>query len=113
MVHTPHLRKLAKDGVRLTNHHVQPFCSPTRATILTGLRVKPVRTASVAKTPYGTACVMASLSGRHVLRYGLQNTVIWPQDAWAVPQNETLLSQRLKAQGYYTASLGKVPPARP
>lgn len=40
-------------------------------------------------------------------RYGLQNTVIWPQDAWAVPQNETLLAQNLKDAGYYTTQLGK------
>eukprot|EP00966_Prymnesium_polylepis_P275631 6368527-Prymnesium_polylepis.1 len=51
---TPNLNALATAGLRLRNHHVQPVCSPTRATLLTG---------------------------RHVLRYGLQNTVIWPQDA--------------------------------
>ena len=77
---TPHLNALAAAGVRLRNHHVQPFCSPTRATLLTG---------------------------RHVLRYGLQNTVIWPQDAWAVPQNETLLPQNLREAGYATAAFGK------
>ena len=42
-----------------------------------------------------------------MLRYGLQNTVIWPQDAWAVPQNETLLSQNLREAGYATAAFGK------
>ena len=31
VVRSPHLRRLAYDGVRLSNHHVQPFCSPTRA----------------------------------------------------------------------------------
>lgn len=77
---TPHLNKYAMEGVRLTNHHVQPVCSPTRAALLTG---------------------------RHVLRYGLQNTVIWPQDAFAVPRNETFLSQNLRAAGYRTAILGK------
>ena len=80
VVRSPHLRRLAYDGVRLSNHHVQPFCSPTRATLLTG---------------------------RHVLRYGLQNTVIWPQDAWAVPENETLLPEYLRAAGYRTAQIGK------
>lgn len=49
---TPNLDAIAKQGVVLANHHVQPFCSPTRACLMTG---------------------------RHVLRYGLQNTVIWPQ----------------------------------
>lgn len=77
---TPNLRRLADEGVRFTNHHVQPFCSPTRAALMTG---------------------------RHVLRYGLSNTVIWPQDAWALPRNETFLSEILKAHGYRTAQFGK------
>lgn len=80
VVLTPNLRRLAQGGVRFTNHHVQPFCSPTRAALMTG---------------------------RHVLRYGLQNTVIWPQDAWAIPMNETFLSQILHDAGYYTAYFGK------
>ena len=80
VVKTPHLDALATSGLRLRNHHVQPVCSPTRATLLTG---------------------------RHVLRYGLQNTVIWPQDAWAVPQNETTIAQNLKDAGYVTAAFGK------
>lgn len=79
-VKTPTLNKLALGGIRFDNHHVQPFCSPTRACLMTG---------------------------RHVLRYGLQNTVIWPQDAWALPLNETFLPQNLKAAGYYTAQFGK------
>ena len=77
---TPNLRRLADEGVRLGNHHVQPFCSPTRAALMTG---------------------------RHVLRYGLANTVIWPQDAWALPLNETFLSELLHQRGFYTAAFGK------
>ena len=80
IVQSPALNQLALQGVRLSNHHVQPVCSPTRAALLTG---------------------------RYVLRYGLQNTVIWPQDAFAVPANETFLSQNLKSAGYRTAILGK------
>lgn len=77
---TPNLDYLAKGGVVFTNHHVQPFCSPTRACIQTG---------------------------RHVLRYGLQNTVIWPADPWALPLNETFLAENLKDAGYYTGYFGK------
>jgi arylsulfatase A-like enzyme len=46
-------------------------------------------------------------TGRHVLRYGLQNTVVWPQDPWAMPLNETFLSENLQEAGYYTAYFGK------
>ncbi len=34
---TPHLDALADRGVRYTNFHVTPMCSPTRAALLTGL----------------------------------------------------------------------------
>ena len=44
-------------------------------------------------------------TGRHVLRYGLQNTVIWPQDPWALPLNETFLSENLQAAGYCASSV--------
>lgn len=33
---TPHLDKLAREGVELTQHYVAPMCSPTRAGLLTG-----------------------------------------------------------------------------
>lgn len=33
---TPHLDKLAKESVELTQHYVAPVCSPTRAGLLTG-----------------------------------------------------------------------------
>ncbi len=36
-IHTPHLDRLASDGIRYTNFHVNPMCSPTRASMLTGL----------------------------------------------------------------------------
>lgn len=33
---TPHLDKLAREGVELTHHYVAPVCSPTRASLMTG-----------------------------------------------------------------------------
>ena len=35
-VRTPHLDRLAKDGLELAQHYVAPVCSPTRAGLLTG-----------------------------------------------------------------------------
>ena len=34
---TPHVDRLAAEGLRYTNFHVTPMCSPTRASLLTGL----------------------------------------------------------------------------
>ena len=36
-IDTPHLDRLAAEGLRYTNFHVNPMCSPTRASLLTGL----------------------------------------------------------------------------
>ncbi|MGZ7017502.1 MAG: sulfatase-like hydrolase/transferase, partial [Acidimicrobiia bacterium] len=36
-IDTPHLDALASRGVRCTNFHTAPLCSPTRAALLTGL----------------------------------------------------------------------------
>jgi arylsulfatase B len=36
---TPHLQSLAEQGTVLQNYYVQPVCSPTRATILSGRHV--------------------------------------------------------------------------
>jgi arylsulfatase A-like enzyme len=33
--------------------------------------------------------------------------VVWPQDPWAMPLNETFLSENLQDAGYYTAYFGK------
>ena len=33
---TPHLDALHKEAIRLTDYHVSPTCSPTRAALLTG-----------------------------------------------------------------------------
>jgi len=33
---TPHLDRLAREGLELTQHYVAPFCSPTRTGLLTG-----------------------------------------------------------------------------
>ena len=36
-IDTPHVDRLAAEGLRYTNFHVNPMCSPTRASLLTGL----------------------------------------------------------------------------
>ena len=36
-IQTPNLDQLAAEGVRLSNFHANPMCSPTRASLLTGL----------------------------------------------------------------------------
>ena len=75
---TPHLDALAASGVRFTNGYVTgPYCSPTRAALLTG---------------------------RHQSRFGHEFN---PSGKNGLPLTETTLPDRLKAAGYATGMVGK------
>ena len=80
-VPTPHIDKLASQGLRLTDAHTpSSVCSPTR---------------------YGL------LTGRYCWRTPLKSSVLWP---WAPPLIEAdrlTLPSMLKQQGYQTACIGK------
>ncbi len=74
---TPHLDKLHADSVRLTDYHVAPTCSPTRAALITGHWTN--RTG-----------VWHTIMGRSMLRH-----------------NEVTIGQILADGGYHTAMFGK------
>ncbi|UOQ90187.1 arylsulfatase [Agromyces endophyticus] len=50
---TPNLDRVAASGVRLTNYHTTPVCSPARAALLTGLNPHRAGFASVANSDPG------------------------------------------------------------
>ncbi len=80
---TPHLDKLASQSVRCTNGYVShPFCSPTRAGLLTG---------------------------RYQHRFGHENNPVWlPADTTqGLPLDQIMLPQVLKQSGYTTGHVGK------
>jgi arylsulfatase A-like enzyme len=75
---TPHLDALAGAGVRFTNGYVTgPYCSPTRAALLTG---------------------------RHQSRFGHEFN---PSGKNGLPLTESTLPERLKEAGYATGMVGK------
>lgn len=75
---TPNLDALAASGVRFTNGYVSgPYCSPTRAGLLTG---------------------------RYQTRFGHEFN---PGGAEGLPVAETTIANRLKEAGYATALVGK------
>jgi len=78
-VRTPVLDNLAKTGRVLENYYVQPTCSPTRASFMTG---------------------------RYPVHTGVANAIP-PDAAYGLPLNETTLAQLLRAQGYRTHAIGK------
>ncbi len=79
---TPHLDALAKSGVRFTSGYVSgPYCSPTRAGLLTG---------------------------RYQTRFGHEFNPGGVQATKAgLPLTESTVADRLKAAGYRTALIGK------
>ena len=77
---TPHLDALAAAGVRCTNGYVSgPYCSPTRAGLLTG---------------------------RYQTRFGHEFNPSGSPDR-GLPLSETTLADRLQAAGYKTGLVGK------
>jgi arylsulfatase A-like enzyme len=79
-IKTPNIDKLAAEGTRLEQFYVQPVCSPTRSSLMTG---------------------------RYPMRYGLQVGVVRPWAKHGLPLEERTLAQALKEAGYKTAICGK------
>ncbi len=79
-IKTPNLDKLAASGAKLEQFYVQPVCSPTRASLMTG---------------------------RYPMRHGLQVGVVRPWAQYGLPLDERTLPQALREAGYETAICGK------
>lgn len=76
---TPNLGALARAGVILENYYVQPVCSPTRSSILTG---------------------------RHVIHSGIYDPDCFANTR-SVPLNFTMIPERLKQLDYTSHAIGK------
>ncbi|KAK8777605.1 hypothetical protein V5799_029049, partial [Amblyomma americanum] len=77
---TPNLDALAADGIILNNYYVLPYCTPSRAALMTGLY--PIRT-------------------------GMQGVPIGAAEPSGLPTNVPLMPQYLKELGYETHLIGK------
>ena len=76
-IHTPHLDELYSESIRFTNFHVNPFCAPTRAALMTG------RFSDLTH-------VRSTINGRNHLNV-----------------SETTMAEYFKASGYRTGHFGK------
>jgi arylsulfatase A-like enzyme len=78
-IKTPNIDRLAKSGAIIESHYVQPVCSPTRSTLLTG---------------------------RYPTHTGVY-TIVSPGAPWGLPLAERTLADALRSAGYRTALTGK------
>ncbi|XP_008071622.1 arylsulfatase H [Carlito syrichta] len=86
-VSTPHIDRLASEGVRLTQHlAAASVCTPSRAAFLTGRY--PIRSG------------MASA-------YNLNRALPWLGGSGGLPPNETTFAKLLQHRGYRTGLIGK------
>jgi arylsulfatase A-like enzyme len=81
-VQTPHLDRLANEGVKLDRHYVAPVCSPTR---------------------------VAFMTGRYWSRFGVNGPLPSEPEskARAMPPGTETIASSLQAAGYRTALIGK------
>jgi len=79
-IQTPNIDRLAKEGMRLERFYATPFCTPTRAALMTG---------------------------RDPIKLGVANAVIMAWDNGGVSPTEHFMPESFKAAGYQTAMIGK------
>lgn len=80
-IHTPHLDRMASEGIKLTQFYVaSPVCSPSRVALLTGCYPK---------------------------RVGMHKHVIFPEYDYGLHTDEVTIADMLKSRGYATGCFGK------
>ncbi|MEM1107676.1 MAG: sulfatase-like hydrolase/transferase [Planctomycetota bacterium] len=87
-IDTPHLDRLAESGIRLSNFYSNGRCSPTRASLLTGLD-----------------CAKVGFGGGVVGDWGRE--MPYPAHRGRLPYDTPLLSELLRDAGYRTLMSGK------
>jgi arylsulfatase A-like enzyme len=91
-IHTPHLDRLAANGIRFTHaYSASPYCSASRAGLLTGRYALRSGLDHVLQAPWSFNDLLLRIGGRNR----------------RLPSDEIALSELLSAAGYATGMFGK------
>ena len=83
-IHTPHLDRMAAEGVKLTQFYsAAPVCTPSRAALMTGRL--PIRSGMCSD----------------------KRRVLFPDSGGGIPESEVTLAEALREAGYATGCIGK------
>ena len=99
---TPNIDRLAKSGIRFVNaYSASPLCSPTRASILTGM--SPARTGITAPT-----CHMPEVRlKKELTRPNAKQPLRIAESLTRLSTDYVTLAEQFKQRGYRTAHFGK------
>jgi len=102
--HTPNMERLARQGVMFTNAYATPVCTPTRASLMTGMNAAHhgITNWTHVQKDTPTDKKEESLDIADWNYNGLSPVQDVPHSAYATP-----LPQLLKDHGYYTIHVGK------
>lgn len=92
-IDTPNLDRLAAEGLRYSDFHVEPTCSPTRAALLTGLN------------PHAVGYGMPGVPGMADPGF--------PANTWQLSDDVPTIAEILRDNGYATMAVGKWHLSRP
>lgn len=82
--YTPHLARMAREGMKFSSWYSAPVCSPSRSSLMTGCYPKRVG-----------------------LSFGSWHAVLMPGDWHGLNPSEITVARLLKSRGYATACIGK------
>ncbi|MBI3208097.1 MAG: sulfatase [Candidatus Solibacter usitatus] len=82
--YTPHLARMAREGMKFTSWYAAPVCSPSRSALMTGCYPKRVG-----------------------LSFGSWHVVLMPGDWHGLNPKEITVAKLLQSKGYATACIGK------
>ncbi len=92
-IRTPNIDRLAQDGLRFTDYHSHVFCTPTRASLMTGRYAERAAWVDDAQlSPVFQEQRKANIKQR------------W---AWGISLDEVTIARVLKQAGYRTGLIGK------